>query len=317
MTQILDIQREICRTDGLTIDDSLKNFAKQNQGIMKKLILMECDDFQKPYVKKILREAERTVDENERQPDYGYCMKLSRTQSAIEGKSKGGPKNVNLSILQRIADDVCKLEEDMNARNDDRVVRSFAQNYKSNRIQPTKPVINLLDIAPDFDEDISTKKKLKPGARRSKDELQVLLKGIILGRIQNKQKFTEEYGINQLMHDIRDTQMAIEIELQTIREIKQQSKVSNEFSSKNVRITDYRIQEAQTKINRCKTIYAQLEALLNNPNRQFKRTFKAKPQSVKKMSTNLTKPPDVVAQWKKNEKQGVPRESNKDQMVFQ
>lgn len=99
----------------------------------------------------------------------------------------------------------------------------------------------MLDIAPDFDDNPKSRKRLKPGARRSKDELQVLLKGIILGRIQNKQQFTEEYGVNQLMHDIRDTQMAIEIELEAIREIKYQSKVSNDFSAKDARRTDFRI----------------------------------------------------------------------------
>lgn len=60
---------------------------------------MECDDFQKPFVKRILNQAERTIDENERQPDMGHCMKLSRTQSAIEGKSKDGPKNLSLAKL--------------------------------------------------------------------------------------------------------------------------------------------------------------------------------------------------------------------------
>jgi hypothetical protein len=45
---------------------------------MRKLILMECDDFQKPYIKRILREAAQSMDPEERQPDMGHCLRLAR-----------------------------------------------------------------------------------------------------------------------------------------------------------------------------------------------------------------------------------------------
>lgn len=43
--RILDVEREISRTEGLNVDESLTNFAKQNRDVMKALILMECEDF--------------------------------------------------------------------------------------------------------------------------------------------------------------------------------------------------------------------------------------------------------------------------------
>jgi hypothetical protein len=106
-----------------------------------------------------------------------------------------------------------------------------------NRIKPTTEKVNALDLFPDFSASNNETHRGRR-ARKTKDELQVLLKGIILGRIQNKHKYAEEFGINQLMHDIRDTQMAIETELEAIREIKKQSSHSNNFSALNVKKSD-------------------------------------------------------------------------------
>lgn len=81
--KILDVEREICRTQGLNIDESLTNFAKQNREIMKSLILMECEDFQRPFVKRLLTEAEKHIEPWERKPDINYITNLSRAKSAV------------------------------------------------------------------------------------------------------------------------------------------------------------------------------------------------------------------------------------------
>jgi len=59
-----------------------------------------------------------------------------------------------------------------------------------------------------------------------------------------------------------------------------------------------------------------LEAQLGDPDRIIKLKFKPLPKAVKKMSSNLTRPPDMHAIYKKNDKNGVYRESNKDEVVF-
>ena len=52
--RIQQIDREIVRCDGLNIDESLNNFTRENQDILRQLILLECNDFQKPYIRKIM-----------------------------------------------------------------------------------------------------------------------------------------------------------------------------------------------------------------------------------------------------------------------
>lgn len=77
------------------------------------------------------------------------------------------------------------------------------------------------------------------------------------------------------------------------------------------------MQEAQSKINKCTAIYAHLEAHINDPESVAKTQATIKPRSVKRMSTNLTQAPDMVSFWKRNEKHGLPRDSNKDQAVYE
>ena len=49
------VDSELARTDGLSIDDTLNKFAKDNSHIIKQLILLECNDFQRPAVKQMLQ----------------------------------------------------------------------------------------------------------------------------------------------------------------------------------------------------------------------------------------------------------------------
>ena len=128
---------------------------------MKKLILLECDNFQKPYVKKILREAEQTMLPEERKPDLGHCTRLARATSAIDGRNTKhkptySPPNElskDLVVLQEIADYVTMVEADAKDRQDDRVVRMYAsQNQSAERTGPYTSSVNLFDVVPEFTE---------------------------------------------------------------------------------------------------------------------------------------------------------------------
>lgn len=44
------IEAELARTDGMTCDMSLNNFARDNSTIVKQLVLLECNDFRRPKI---------------------------------------------------------------------------------------------------------------------------------------------------------------------------------------------------------------------------------------------------------------------------
>jgi hypothetical protein len=60
--------------------------------LMSKLILLECDDFQKPHVKKILKDAE-VVEPWEKKPDRERLFHLSRSKSANPARRNVGQKS--------------------------------------------------------------------------------------------------------------------------------------------------------------------------------------------------------------------------------
>ena len=51
------VEQEVVRTDGLTIDESLEQFAQDNQQLIKNLILMDCNNFNTSKVEYILNEG--------------------------------------------------------------------------------------------------------------------------------------------------------------------------------------------------------------------------------------------------------------------
>ena len=143
------------------------------------------------------------------------------------------------------------------------------------------------------------------------------MKSFILTRIRNNKTSLDELGINQLMQDIQDTQMAIETELEEIREIKDKSSKSNNYSANDAKDADFKMEEAQAKIGKCKALFDLIKNQMIDPNRILKQKFAIKHRSVKKMSKNLTQAPDMLAIWRKNDKHCIPRDSNKDETVFQ
>ena len=51
------VEQEVVRTDGLTIDEALEQFAQDNQQLIKNLILMDCNNFNTSKVEYILNEG--------------------------------------------------------------------------------------------------------------------------------------------------------------------------------------------------------------------------------------------------------------------
>ena len=66
--------------------------------------------------------------------------------------------------------------------------------------------------------------------RKRMKDLQIHLKVRILSRISDKDKFIDVQAINNLMDDIKTTQMAIEAELEDIRDLYQMSSQQNTLS---------------------------------------------------------------------------------------
>ena len=211
------IDGEISRTEGLTIDQSLTNFARENGDVLKQLCLLECNDFQKPHIKKLLNEATK-VDKIDPKPNMNRLEMLAKHRE-IKTKFVERP-TCNYDLVKSLLD--MNIQEEADVK-DDLVKRFVAQGTttKSSRRSPKKKESIPL---PNFQE---TNKMLYASKsqedRKKMKELTMNLKSMILGRVTNKERFVDALGVNNLMDDIARTKMAIESELEEIREIQDQS----------------------------------------------------------------------------------------------
>ena len=74
---------------------------------------------------------------------------------------------------------------------------------------------------------------------------------MILGRITNKANFVDTLGVNNLMDDISKTKMAIEAELDEIRQVKDESHKAVEFSKKDALKMEERLKGVLLKKATC------------------------------------------------------------------
>lgn len=94
------IERELARTDGMTMDQSLNNFARDNSAIVKQLVLLQCNDFQRPQIKKMLDDVDNYKGIIGKFPSMDEINRLSRAKKN-SSKARGMLKK-NLEVIKGI-----------------------------------------------------------------------------------------------------------------------------------------------------------------------------------------------------------------------
>ena len=94
------IERELARTDGMTIDQSLNTFARDNSAILKQLVLLQCNDFTRPEIQKMLEDEDNFKNINVKQNKTESLNRLS-TAKNVNSKHRGQLKK-NLQTIKGI-----------------------------------------------------------------------------------------------------------------------------------------------------------------------------------------------------------------------
>lgn len=95
---------ELIRTENLSVDASLQEFAMENQNIVKQLVLLQCDDFQRPVIKRLLKEAEAEVEEKTKpifKSDRMHALSRSKSLNFKRGSNNEEMKS-NLNKVKQI-----------------------------------------------------------------------------------------------------------------------------------------------------------------------------------------------------------------------